>query len=58
MGKAGLPTWARGARRDRIGAEFVDDAPEAWEVVGDDQAGVELHRFGWLPGSATTISSG
>ena len=38
-------------------AEFVDDAPEAWEVVGYDEAGVEVHRFGWLPGPATTIST-
>jgi hypothetical protein len=39
-------------------AEFVGDAPEAWEVVAYDEAGVELHRFGWLPGPTTTISSG
>lgn len=39
-------------------AEFVDDAPNEWEVVGYDEAGVESHRFGWLPGPATTISSG
>jgi heat shock protein HslJ len=38
-------------------AEFVDAAPEAWDIVGYDDAGVELHRFGWLAGPATTISS-
>jgi hypothetical protein len=39
-------------------AEFVDDAPSEWDVVGYDDTGVELYRFGWLTGPATTISSG
>jgi hypothetical protein len=39
-------------------AEFVDDAPDEWDVVGYDAAGAELHRFGWLAGPTTTISSG